>query len=259
MNILRFITVLMLKTISKIYIMNFSTKKTINYNSELAKDVRYKEGLQACMNCGICTAICPAAEFYEYDPRSIITTVQSGNEEKIIALLESDTIWYCGQCMSCKTRCPRGNCPGLIINVLRKVSQETGLFIKSKKGRQQYLIKNSVGSNILKYGYCIYPATTLPEYHPEQGPVWKWVFENKEEVYASLGANLDGEGAGTLRKISEKAMDELRQIFKHTGGIELFEKIENYSQKKAKELGFTNHKGQIDMNSYSDFVESEQL
>ena len=48
------------------------------------------------MNCGVCTAICPAAEFYNYDPRVIVETVQRGNEEESKELLKSDTIWYCG-------------------------------------------------------------------------------------------------------------------------------------------------------------------
>ena len=28
----------------------------------LQQDYRVKEGLKACMNCGVCTAVCPAAE-----------------------------------------------------------------------------------------------------------------------------------------------------------------------------------------------------
>ncbi|MCF8297437.1 MAG: 4Fe-4S dicluster domain-containing protein [Saprospiraceae bacterium] len=223
----------------------------------LTEDVRYIESVNACMGCGICTAICPAAEFYDYDPRNIVTIVQSGNKEEIIKLLETDTIWYCGQCMSCKTRCPRGNCPGLLINVLRKISQVTGAFTKSKKGRQQYLIKNSVGANIIKYGYCIYPDATLPETHPEQGTVWKWVFENKEDVYASVGANYNCEGSGTLRKISEKSLEELRNIFKFSGGFDLFNKIENFSNSKAIELGFTDSENNADMEKYKSFVENE--
>ena len=43
----------------------------------LLKDIRFEEGLNACMNCGVCTAICPAAEFYNYDPRKIVDIVQS--------------------------------------------------------------------------------------------------------------------------------------------------------------------------------------
>jgi len=78
----------------------------------LSLDVRFVEGLKACINCGTCTAICPAAEFYDYQPRLIADILQSKDEEAIEKLLKSDTIWYCGECMSCVTRCPRGNAPG---------------------------------------------------------------------------------------------------------------------------------------------------
>jgi len=77
------------------------------------------------MNCGICTGICPAAEYYHYDPRQVVDLVQSRNNEVIRELLKSETIWYCGQCMSCKTRCPRGNTPGMVIMALRKLSQDS--------------------------------------------------------------------------------------------------------------------------------------
>ena len=66
------------------------------------EDVRLKEGLKACMNCGVCTAVCPAAAFYNYDPRQMISIVQTRDDEAIEALLKSDTIWYCGECMSCR-------------------------------------------------------------------------------------------------------------------------------------------------------------
>ena len=109
----------------------------------LAKDVRLIDGLNACMNCGICTAVCPAAQFYDYDPRVITNQVQTRDDDTIRSLLKSETIWYCGQCMSCKTRCPRGNTPGYIIQALRKLSQMLGYFTESEKGRQQFAIKQT--------------------------------------------------------------------------------------------------------------------
>ncbi len=123
----------------------------------LMKDYRLKEGLNACINCGTCTAICPAAEFYRYDPRRIVDIVQSKDEEEIEKLLKSDTIWYCGECMSCVTRCPRKNAPGLIIMALRSLSIDLGYFIESEKGRQQCLLVKDLCANILDYGYCVYP------------------------------------------------------------------------------------------------------
>ncbi len=191
----------------------------------IKQDVRAEEALKACMNCGVCTAICPAAEFYDYDPRRICDTVQRGDETEIERLLKSDTIWYCGQCMSCKTRCPRGNVPGEIINVLRKASQELGYYAESEKGRQQKQLMNTIGKNILDIGYCVHPDRVDPDYHPEQGPVWEWYIENIEEIAPKLGANYHGEGPGALRNIPEEDLDEVRRIFEVTGGMELRKKV----------------------------------
>jgi len=205
----------------------------------LLKDIRFEEGLNACMNCGVCTAICPAAEFYNYDPRKIVDTVQTKNDDDIKDLLKSETIWYCGECMSCKTRCPRGNAPGLIIMALRSLSQDLGFFVESEKGRQQLVLKRTVGQWILDHGYCLYLEGVGTDLHPEQGPVWDWIQDNWSDLFKKMGANYKGDGPGILRKIPEDAMDELRKIFEVTGGMKRFENIEEFSKKKAEELNMT--------------------
>ena len=206
---------------------------------KLKEDIRFEEGMNACINCGTCTAICPAAEFYNYDPRQVVIDVQSNNEEKIIELLKSDTIWYCGECMSCKTRCPRSNTPGLIIMALRALSQELGYFTESEKGRQQLVLKRTVGEWSLKHGYCMYPEALTTTNFPEQGPIWDWEHANLHAVMKRLGANYQGDGPGFLRKIPEEAMDELRKILEVTGGIKRFENIEKFSKQKADEMNLS--------------------
>lgn len=203
----------------------------------LMQDIRFVEGLNTCMNCGVCSAICPAAEFYHYDPRVICDTVQSHDEHLIESLLRSETIWYCGQCMSCKTRCPQNNTPGFVVMALRKVSQELGYFTDSEKGRQQFALKRVIGHNILKTGYCIHPDIVTPIEHPEQGPVWEWIFRNTPEVMERVGANYKQVGPGILRTISPEVLDELNQIFEVTGCHTMFDTIEKYSELKAMELG----------------------
>jgi len=210
----------------------------------LCRDVRYEEGLNACINCGTCTAICPAASFYNYDPRIIADIVQTRDDSKIIALLKSETIWFCGECMSCKTRCPRSNTPGLIVISLRSLSQELGYFVESEKGRQQLAIKRTVGENILKHGYCVHIDGIDTGMHPEQGPIWDWFRENVEEVSRRLGANYNKPGAGALRKISKQSLDELKAIFEETGAFERWDKIERYSEMKAAEMGLDFCEGQ---------------
>jgi heterodisulfide reductase subunit C len=188
------------------------------------------------MNCGACTAICPAAEFYNYDPRQICDMVQSKNEKKIEELLSSETIWYCGQCMSCKTRCPRGNVPGLVITVLRKLSQELGYFTESEKGRQQFALKRAIGDNIINTGYCVRVDIVDPKMHTEQGPVWKWYFDNVEEIVDRLGGNYNKPGPGALRKIPEESIEEIKKIYEITGGMDFYNTIEKYSREKAKNM-----------------------
>lgn len=205
----------------------------------LMEDCRFEEGLNACINCGTCSAICPAAEFYKYDPRVITDTVQSRDETKIEALLKSETIWYCGECMSCVSRCPRKNAPGLIIMALRSLSMDLGYFIESEKGRQQYAINKAMCGNILNYGYCVYPRTFKHKEHPESGPIGKWIEDNLEAVHKRLGSNLDGKGPGILRKIPQEDLDELKTIFDVTGATAKLDNVEKISLEKAHEMGLS--------------------
>jgi heterodisulfide reductase subunit C len=195
-------------------------------HEKLSADVRIWEGLIACISCGTCTAVCPAAQFTDYDPRVIVETVQRRDEKLLVQLLSEDHIWWCGECLSCKTRCPRGNTPGYIIQSLRALSIETGLFAFSDQGLKQVIVKRSVGEDMLKYGYCVHIDEVNNEIYPEQGPVWEWYRNNRERVLERMGANYNGEGSGTLRRISPGALADLQRIFEITGAIQRFNRIE---------------------------------
>jgi heterodisulfide reductase subunit C len=194
--------------------------------SQLSADIRYKEGLTACISCGTCTAICPAAQFSDYDPRILVESVQRNDETILEQLLKDNTIWRCGECLSCKTRCPRGNTPGYLIQALRALSIKTGLFTESEQGRMQLLLKRTVGEHMLKYGYCVHIEEIDTEKFPEQGPVWEWFRENRVAILERLGANYNKAGSGTLRKISEQSLADLQAIFVETGAMERFAQIE---------------------------------
>ena len=217
---------------------------------ELEKDVRYLEGLKSCFNCGVCTAICPAAEVSDYDPRQILNIVQGKDETVLEELLKSDSIWRCGECLSCKTRCPRGNTPCYVIQALRALSIETGLFIESQQGRKQLALKRTVGEHILKYGYCVFIDEVDTEMYPEQGPVWDWLQQNRESLLERLGTSYNKEQSGTLRNISQESLNDLKKIFDETGATQRFEKIEKYSSAKAKELNINFSEGKDDYFKY---------
>ncbi len=208
-----------------------------DYIGRLKQDLRFNEGLTACINCGTCTAACPAAAVTDYDPREVMDLVQSNDNNIIKQLLESDTIWRCGECLSCKTRCPRGNVPAYIIQSLRSLSIDSGLFIKSEQGRKQFALKRTIGDHILKYGYCVYFDEVNTQMYPEQGPVWDWLQKNRSEALARLGANYKASGPGSIRDIDKGSLDDLKRIFDITGATERFEKIEELSAQYAKENG----------------------
>lgn len=209
-----------------------------NYYDMLCKDVRFLEGMKSCMNCGVCTGVCPAAEFYNYDPRNIVYIVQRKEDDEIEALLKGEEIWYCGECMSCKPRCPRGNVPALVIQSLRLLSQRLGFFTCSEKGRQQFAIKRTIGEFVFKVGYCVTPWAVIPGRHPEQGLTWQWVYNNTKDLFDRFDNDYGKLNGGAMRLIDEQTMKELQDILTVSGADEMYQTIETHSLKYAKENGF---------------------
>lgn len=194
---------------------------------ELKQDIQYQYGMNACLNCGVCTAICPAAEVYDYSPRAVMNICQDEDEEGLRELLTSDTIWFCGQCFSCKTRCPRSNSAATVILALRRLSVRHGYFAESEKGRQQLIAKRVFGENLLKRGYTLLAENITPEHFPELGDNWDYLFAHREEMRAWWDVPMDLEDQpGSHRVIPEKDMEELRAIYRHTGATDLMEAIE---------------------------------
>src|SRR4030042_728734 len=58
-----------------------------------------------CYQCGRCTAGCPLANVYEYQPNQIIRLVQAN---EINSIFDSNSIYLCLSCEICSSRCPQG-------------------------------------------------------------------------------------------------------------------------------------------------------
>ncbi len=69
-----------------------------------------------CMQCGKCSATCPAYEEMEYHPHQFVTMIANG---EVKALLESKSIYKCLTCFACVERCPRGVEPAKLIEAVR--------------------------------------------------------------------------------------------------------------------------------------------
>jgi heterodisulfide reductase subunit C len=61
--------------------------------------------LRTCIQCGTCTASCPASAAMDITPRRMWRMVQLGLEDEV---LHSKTMWLCSICYQCTVRCPRG-------------------------------------------------------------------------------------------------------------------------------------------------------
>jgi len=61
--------------------------------------------LLTCIQCGTCSASCPAAELMDYAPRQLWQMMRLGLRELV---MNSRTFWLCTQCYACQVRCPRG-------------------------------------------------------------------------------------------------------------------------------------------------------
>jgi heterodisulfide reductase subunit C len=70
----------------------------------------------ACMNCGVCTALCPM-EIGPL-PRVLFRQVMLGLEEKVME--NTDTIYSCLLCKMCEANCPAGVPIAENVRLLRK-------------------------------------------------------------------------------------------------------------------------------------------
>ncbi|MBN1363362.1 MAG: 4Fe-4S dicluster domain-containing protein [Syntrophaceae bacterium] len=205
----------------------------------LENHVIAKHSASSCMNCGACTALCPAAEFYDFSPREIMTIIQEKNEDSIIGLLKSETIWYCHQCGSCKTKCPRQNSPFGMISSLRQLSQIKGYHIESVRGRQQYFGRHLWGGNLWNRACTLYFRNAIPDTHQDFGPRFETYFNRQDEFMKQVGAHPDMEGPFSGRKVHPETLKELRKLWIAGGAVFFWSLIEEAARRQAKEMNLS--------------------
>ena len=88
--------------------------------------MRFDHELNGCLNCGICTATCPSAHYYDYSPREIVQLLWTENLEGIYDAMQ-EKIWACAQCYTCAARCPFSNSPGGLVMMMREVAIKHGM------------------------------------------------------------------------------------------------------------------------------------
>jgi len=103
-----------------------SREKLEEIFQDIQADLRYDHELNGCLNCGICTATCPSAHYYDYSPREIVQLLWTENLEGIYDAMQ-EKIWACAQCYTCAARCPFGTSPGGLVMLMREVAIKHGM------------------------------------------------------------------------------------------------------------------------------------
>jgi quinone-modifying oxidoreductase, subunit QmoC len=197
-----------------------------------------RHSLRSCMFCGMCTSVCPAAQFYEeYNPRYIVDTALSGDEDRLVALLRSDMLWFCGQCGSCKARCTRENNIMGLVSSLRHLSQLKGYHTSSARGRQQYAARHLWGANFWNRACSLYFRNADAAGHPDFGPRHARYVEEQEAQHARLGGHPDMDGRFAGRKVSPATLRELRRCVHVGGTLFLWNRLEEHAGGQAEALG----------------------
>ena len=98
----------------------------------LLAEVRLRAAADAtrCIQCGKCSAGCPAAPEMDLLPSQVLRLLQTGGEDRILG---SRTIWLCAGCQACTTRCPEDIDIALVMDTLRKIVRERRLAPREKE------------------------------------------------------------------------------------------------------------------------------
>lgn len=91
-----------------------------NFTDEFSRRVAELSGqdLQACYQCGKCTAGCISASVMDVPPHLAIRMAWLGMQEE---LRQANTPWLCAACLTCDLRCPKGIDISRIMEALRVI------------------------------------------------------------------------------------------------------------------------------------------
>jgi heterodisulfide reductase subunit C1 len=188
--------------------------------NDLRNHPRYDHELNGCLNCGICTATCPSAHYYDYSPREIVQLLWTENLEGIHDAMQ-EKIWACAQCYTCAARCPFGNSPGGLVMVMREVAIKHGM----ESAKEVLRPFSRVMLKVMSTGNQLAPNMITPDHFPDWGP-------NISKVEAPLNILRKAIPMPTLHTLETawavnlKTSIELYTIWEDTGVLDQLETMD---------------------------------
>ncbi|NWF97111.1 MAG: 4Fe-4S dicluster domain-containing protein [Candidatus Thorarchaeota archaeon] len=82
------------------------------------------EGINKCIQCGLCTASCVIARTTDrYHPRKLIQKILLGKRNEVLTDRQP---WLCMTCRMCEERCQEGVSPAEIFHAVRQIAAREG-------------------------------------------------------------------------------------------------------------------------------------
>ncbi len=168
---------------------------------DIIKDLKASKdlGILKCIQCGMCTSVCPAARHTDYDPREIVKRVLDKDETLIL----DDILWNCFYCYTCHSVCPVNNSVCEITQILRQKAIDNG------KGKPKVAPFSAYGESFLEFGLGSIPSNFFDDLIKDFGKEWLELKIELEDIREDL--NL-----GSMF-LPEKDVEDINKILEKTG------------------------------------------
>lgn len=175
-----------------------------------------KTMVQACIQCGTCSASCPNEFAMDLTPRRLWRLVLMGRAETVFS---SKTFDLCSNCYTCTLRCPRGLPLTEAMAALKQAASQMGL----KRYRPSTLFYRDFMESVRRHGRVREMEFMTLYFTHMKKPLLPLRF-------APLGIRLVAKGKVGLQ-LPSKGKGKLDALFKNV------EAIENQARRASQDLG----------------------
>jgi heterodisulfide reductase subunit C len=188
-------------------------------DEDVRRHAAFHDYYRSCINCGNCTAVCPAFRFADFAPRIVVQKVMHAVcEPELLYQMVDQYIWACYQCYACWDVCPAQNNPGGLVAIIKEAAVRSGVS-SAQKALEPY-------SRIL-YKLMTTGTQITPDMHSSIAPFRDWG-PHKAELAAHLKEYRNAVPVESLAGVHDKSwrvdgqtMRELLIIEKEAGVIDM--------------------------------------
>jgi heterodisulfide reductase subunit C2 len=182
-------------------LIRYDDRQAARFRDRLLAEV--ETDVRDCYQCGNCSASCPAAFTYDYQPNQVMRMLQVGMVDQ---LLDSTAVQLCVQCLTCTGRCPRNIDVAGIFEKLKMIAagQERDVPEYTKTFNKAFM------GAVARFG-------RLPELYM-MGMFYLGAIQRPSMAMADIGLALPMVTRGKMQFVPRRAAgaDEVGRIYKKT-------------------------------------------